>query len=136
MMEETLVIIKPDATERGLVGEIVSRFEEAGFEIVQMRCEPASDELFREIYAEHRDKPHFEKLIAAVTAGLVCFLRLRRDDAVRQARALVGPTDPREAPPGTIRADLALDFRRNSVHASDSEEAARRELKLVFGDEA
>lgn len=134
MMQETLAIIKPDATARGLTGEIVSRFERAGFEIVQMRCEQADEGLFRELYAEHSHKPHFEQLIAAVTSGLVCFLRLRREDAIQQARVLVGPTDPEDAPAGTIRGDLALDFRHNSVHASDSERSARRELTLVFGD--
>ena len=135
-MQETLAIIKPDATARGLTGEIIARFERAGFEVVQMRCEPASEELFRRLYAEHAHKPHFDMMIAAVTAGEVCFLRLRREDAVAQARRLVGPTDPADAAPGTLRGDYGIDFRHNSVHTADSEEAAERELRLVFGDAA
>ena len=133
-MQETLVIIKPDATSRGLIGEIVSRFERSGFEVVEMRCERHSEELFRRLYAEHAHKPHFEQMIAAVTDGVACFLRLRREDAVAQARQLVGPTDPADAPPGTLRGDLGVDFRHNSVHAADSQQAAERELRLVFGD--
>ncbi len=133
MMQETLVVIKPDATARGLMGEIISRFERSGLQIVQMRAEPPDEALFRQLYAEHAHQPHFEQLIAAVTSGLVCFLRLRGEDAVQRARALVGPTDPAVAPKGTIRGDLGVDFRHNSVHASDSEKSAQRELALVFG---
>ena len=131
-MQETLVIIKPDATARGLTGEIIARFEDAGFEVVERRSERPPEELFLELYAEHRDKPHFPKLIAYMMSGEVCFLRRRREDAIEQARALEGPTDPDDASAGTIRGDLGIDFRRNSVHASDSPETARRELDLVF----
>jgi len=131
-MQETLIIIKPDATARGLAGEIIARLEAAGFEVVERRRDRPPEELFRQLYAEHSDKPHFPKLMAYMMSGEVCFLRVRREDAIEQARLLEGPTDPKDAPAGTIRGDLGIDFRRNSVHASDSLETARRELDLVF----
>lgn len=132
-MEHTLIIIKPDAVERGLVGEIIGRFEAAGFEIVRMRMDRLSEEEARRFYDEHVGKPHFPRLIAYITSGPACFLQMRRDGAISRARTLVGCTDPAEAAPGTIRGDLAIDLPRNSVHASDCPEAAARETAIIFG---
>ena len=131
-MQETLIIIKPDATARGLAGEIIARLEGAGFEVVERRRERPPEELFRQLYAEPPIKPQSKLMTAYMMSGEVCFLRVRREDAIEQARLLEGPTDPEDAPAGTIRGDLGIDFRPNSVHASDSPDTARRELDLVF----
>lgn len=133
-MEETLIIVKPDATGRGLLGKIVARFEEDGFEIVQMCYEVPARELMAEFYAEHERKEFYEGLLGFMTSGPVCFLRLRREDAIARARELAGPTDSAQAPPGTIRGDFGLDVRKNSVHASDSANSAQREIALIFPD--
>lgn len=132
-MEETFVIVKPDAVERGLVGEIISRFEAAGFEIVRMRFEEPDPEFFRRFYVEHQGRPHFPRLIEYMTSGPSCFVEFRRENAVERARMLVGSTDPADAMPGTIRGDMGLDLPRNSVHAADCQDAAVREIGLVFG---
>lgn len=134
-MEDTLMIVKPDAVRRGLVGEILARFEAAGFEIVRVRMQEPDEELMRRFYAEHEGKPHFPRLIDYMVSGPSCFAQLRRNGAIERARKLVGATDPADAAPGTIRGDLGLDLPRNSVHASDSERAATREIELVFGAE-
>lgn len=133
-MEDTLIIIKPDAVERGLVGEILSRFEAVGFAIVKMSCAEPDEGLFRRFYAEHSEKPHFPRLVAYMCSGPSCFIQLRRDDAIERARMLVGTTDPACAAPGTIRGDIGLALPRNSVHASDCQDAATREIALIFGD--
>ncbi len=134
MIEETLVIVKPDATARGLTDEILARFEAAGFEVVQQRRERPTEEFFHQLYAEHSAKPHFPALLAYMMSGEACFVRLRREDAIEEARCLVGPTDPDDAPEGTIRGDIGIDFRRNSVHAADCAASAKRELALAFPD--
>lgn len=133
-MEDTLMIVKPDAVARGLAGQIISRFEDAGFEVVSMRMQEPDPELMRRFYAEHEGKPHFPRLIEYMVSGPMCFVRLRREEAVRRARMLVGATDPADAAPGTIRGDLGIDLPRNSVHASDCGNAAQREIALVFGE--
>ena len=133
-MEETLIIVKPDAVERGLVGEIISRFEAAGFEIVRMRFEKLPDEVVHRFYGEHEGKPYFPRLVEYMISGPSCFAQLRRGDAIERARALVGATDPASAAPGTIRGDLGLELPRNSAHASDCTRAAEREIGIVFAD--
>ena len=135
-MERTLIIVKPDAVERGLVGEIIARFEAAGFAIVRMRFLVPPEELVRQFYAEHAQKWHFPRLIAYMTSGPCCYVELERENAIERARRLTGATDPEEAAPGTIRGDLGIDLPRNSVHASDCLAAARREIALVFGADA
>lgn len=131
-MEDTLIIIKPDAVERGLVGEIISRFEAAGFEIKRMDFRRPGENLIQRFYQEHRDKPHFGRLVKYMTSGASCFVWLRREGAIERARELVGDTDPACAAAGTIRGDLGLDLPRNSVHASDCREAAATEIALIF----
>jgi len=131
-MEQTLVIIKPDAVERGLVGEIISRFEAVGFEIANMRMVHPDEDLLRRFYAEHTQKPYFARLIGYMCSGPSCFVLFRGDGAVERARMLVGATDPACAAPGTIRGDMGMNLPRNSVHASDCEDAAARERQLMF----
>ena len=134
-MEDTLVIIKPDAVRRGLVGEILARFEAVDFEIVRVRMQEPDEDLMRRFYAEHEGKPHFPRLMDYMVSGPSCFAQLRRNGGIERARKLVGATDPADAAPGTIRGDFGLDLPRNSVHASDSQRAAAREIKLIFGVE-
>jgi len=130
--ERTLVIVKPDATARGLTGQIIARFEAAGFALVALRYQRLAEEAVREFYAEHRGKEFYEPLVAFMTSGPVALVGLERDGAIERARQLCGKTNPLEAAPGTIRADYWLDGRRNTVHASDSPASAQRELALVL----
>lgn len=126
------MIIKPDAVQRGLVGEIISRFEAVGLRIARMSFTAPSRELISALYAEHRQAPHFERHIDYMTSGPSCFIEIHGAGALRRARTLVGATDPAGAAPGTIRGDFGIDLPRNSVHSSDSPEAAEREITLVF----
>jgi len=132
-VESTLLIVKPDGVRRGLVGEIVRRAEAKGLRIVEMRLTTIDEELAREHYGEHRDKPFFGELVEFITSGPVVVARLEGENAIEVWRALMGPTDPKGAPPGTIRGDLGLVITENVVHGSDSPESAERELKLFFG---
>ncbi len=131
-VERTLIIVKPDGFERGIVGQVISRFEAAGFAVVGLRCVQLEDGLAREFYQEHAAKDFFESLIAYMTSGPVALLGFQRNDAILRARQLVGKTDPLEAAPGSIRADLGLDGQRNTVHASDSPSSSARELGLLM----
>ena len=133
-IERTLIIVKPDGVQRGLIGEVISRFEAAGFAVVGLRCESLTADAASEFYAEHREKDFYEPLVAYMTSGPVALVALEREGAIARARQLVGATNPMQAAPGTIRADLGLDGRRNTVHASDSPESAQRELGLVLPD--
>jgi nucleoside-diphosphate kinase len=131
-LERTLIIVKPDGTSRGLVGEVISRFERAGFALAALRFARLAEATVREFYVEHECKPFYEPLVAFMTSGPVALLGLEREGAIERARQLCGKTNPLEAAPGSIRADLGLDGRRNTVHASDSVASARRELSLVL----
>jgi len=130
--ERTLVIVKPDGVRRGLVGQIISRFETAGFSLVALRFSTLSEGAAREFYAEHEGRIFYEPLIAFMTSGPVALIGLERDQAIERARQLCGKTNPLEAAPGTIRGDYGLDGRHNTVHASDSPASAQRELALVL----
>ncbi len=134
MSERTFVMIKPDAVSRGLVGEIISRFEKKGFKIKALKMFKFTREMAEEFYAEHRGKHFFNKLIDFITSGPVVALVLEGPNAVETVRIMIGPTDGRKAPPGTIRGDYALDITANAIHASDSLEKAIREIKIVFKD--
>jgi len=131
--EETLVIVKPDAVRRGLVGEILSRLERKGLRIEEMRMIRIDRDLADRHYEEHRDKPFFAELTDFITSGDVVVARVSGEQAVGVVRALMGPTDPAEAPQGTIRGDYGLVITENLVHGSDSPESAKRELDLFFG---
>jgi nucleoside-diphosphate kinase len=132
-MEETLVIVKPDAVRRGLIGEVVGRIEQKGLRIEELRMLRIDRDLAERHYDEHRDKPFFGELVGFITSSPVVVARVSGERAVSVVRTLMGPTDPAEAPPGTIRGDYGLIITENLVHGSDSPESAKRELDLFFG---
>lgn len=131
-MERTFVMVKPDAFQRGLVGEIISRIEDRGLKITAMRLLTPSMEQGREHYSEHRDKEFYDELVEFITSGPTVPMVVEGEDAVSVVRSMVGVTDPKEAAPGTIRGDYALDIGRNCVHAADSVESAEREIGIYF----
>ncbi len=131
--ETTLVIVKPDAVRRGLIGEILGRIERKGLRIEAMRQMHIDRDLAERQYDEHRDKAFFGELVEFITSGEVVVARVAGDQAVSVVRTLMGPTDPAQAPPGTIRGDYGVVITENLVHGSDSPESAKRELDLFFG---
>jgi nucleoside-diphosphate kinase len=131
-MERTFVMIKPDGVQRGLIGEIISRFENKGLRIVAIKMLKMSNELASQHYAEHKEKPFFKSLLEYITSDPVVAMVLEGRNAVKIARTLVGATNPTEALPGTIRGDYGIDVGRNLVHASDSLSSAKREIPLFF----
>ena len=132
MSERTLVLIKPDAVRRGLVGEVLARFERKGLEIVAMDQRRIDVELADRHYAEHVEKPWYPPLREFITSGPLVAMVLEGDEAVAVVRGLNGATDGRVAAPGTIRGDLSLSNRENLVHASDSPESATTEIETFF----
>ncbi|MBL7184248.1 MAG: nucleoside-diphosphate kinase [Anaerolineae bacterium] len=133
-MERTLVIIKPDGVQRGLAGDIISRFERRGLRIAAMKLMQISLELAQQLYAVHKGKPFYEPLIQYITSSPVVVMVLEGRDAIEIVRRTMGATNPAQAAPGTIRADLALETGRNLVHGSDSPETAAYEIPLFFDD--
>ncbi len=131
-MEKTLIIVKPDAVERGLSGQIIARFEAKGLFVAGMKLMRVTKALAERHYAEHKGKPFFGALVQFITSGPVVVMALTGNDAIRVCRALIGSTNCAEAAPGTIRGDLGMSKQRNMVHASDSPAAAKRELALFF----
>jgi nucleoside-diphosphate kinase len=131
--ERTLVILKPDAVQRGLVGEILARFEKRGLKIAALKLEVISRETAERHYGEHEGKPFFAGLVDYITSAPSVLLILEGPDAVAITRATNGDTKPAKAAPGTIRADFGLTIGRNLVHASDSVESAAREVESFFG---
>ena len=132
-MERTLVLVKPDGVQRGLVGEVISRLERRGLKLVGMKLMQVDDALARQHYGEHVDRPFFAGLVAFITSSPVVAMAWEAENAVEAVRNTMGQTNPTTSPPGTIRGDLALDIGRNLVHGSDSPESAERELGLFFG---
>ena len=132
MAQRTLVLIKPDAVRRGLVGEVLSRFEAKGLSIVALEQRHIDGEQADAHYAEHVERDFYPPLRAFVTSGPLVALVLEGDEAIEVVRALNGATDGRKAAPGTIRGDLSLSNRENLVHGSDGEESAAREIALWF----
>ena len=133
-MERTLVLLKPDALQRALVGEIVSRLERKGLRFVAMRLMRVSEELAHRHYGEHEGKPFFEDLVSFITSGPVLAMIVEGENAVALVRGLMGATNPAEASPGTIRGDLGIAIGMNLIHGSDSLESAARETALFFGE--
>jgi nucleoside-diphosphate kinase len=133
-MERTLVLVKPDGVRRGLVGEVIGRIERKGLELVAGRFFTIDAELAGKHYAEHTEKPFFGELVEFITGGPVMALAVEGPDAVKAVRTLMGPTNPLDAPPGTIRGDYGLEITFNIVHGSDSPESGIRETKLFFPD--
>jgi len=132
-VQSTLLIVKPDAVRRGLIGEILSRVERKGLRIDDLRMMTVSRELAERHYAEHREKPFFGDLVDFITGGPVVVARLSGREAIAVLRAMMGSTDPATSPLGTIRGDLGLEITENLVHGSDSPASAERELALFFG---
>jgi nucleoside-diphosphate kinase len=128
----TLILIKPDAFERGLTGETIRRFERKGLEIVAMKLLTADEATANEHYAEHTDKPFFGELVSFITGGPLVAMVLEGVEAVRAARQLIGATDPIEAAPGSIRGDFGTEVTFNLVHGSDSDASAEREIGIWF----
>jgi len=132
LAERTFVLLKPDAVQRALVGEIVGRFEARGLKLVAMKMLRVPRSLGETYYAEHKGKPFFDPLMSYITAGPVVAMILEGDGAVAAVRRMMGKTNSAEAEPGTIRGDLALTIGRNMIHGSDSLESAKREIALFF----
>ena len=132
--ERTLVLIKPDAVQRGLAGEILSRFERRGLDIRAAKLLRVDRELAERHYAEHIEKPFFGELVDFITLAPTLALVLEGESAISVVRSTMGSTNPADSPPGTIRGDLALAMPDNLVHGSDSPESAQREIALWFGD--
>ena len=133
-MEQTLMLIKPDAIERNLIGKIISRVENAGLKILDMKMVFFSREMTERFYGEHKGEEFYNRLINYMGDKQVVALKLEGLDAIKKLRKLVGATDPKKAEKNTIRADFGAGTPQNSVHASDSSEAAEREIKFFFGD--
>ncbi len=134
-MERTLVIIKPDGVQRGLIGPIITRLEQRGLKIVGLKMMQITPELARKHYAIHEGKPFFDGLIRYITSSPVVVMVVEGKKAIEVVRATMGATNPVSATPGTIRADYALEIGRNLVHGSDGPETAQTEIALFFKPE-
>ncbi len=133
MIEQTYIMLKPDAVRNGHIGEIVSRFERAGFAIARMELAQVTAEQAAANYAEHKGKPFYDGLIEYITSGPVVKCIIEGPDAVVICRKLMGSTDPKEAAPGTVRGDFGLTMDENVIHGSDSAASAVREIGIFFG---
>ena len=131
-MERTLVLVKPDGVQRGLIGEVISRLERRGLKLVALKLMQVDATLARQHYAEHVQRPFFRGLVDFITSGPLVAMVWEADNAVKIVRQTLGETDPAKSPPGTIRGDLGLDIGRNLVHGSDGPESAEREISLFF----
>jgi len=132
-LEQTLLIIKPDAVNRDLIGEILKRVEKDGFRIEGLRMLEVSPEQGGRFYQVHKGKSFYQELVDYISSGRIVVVHLKREEAVEKLRELIGATDPKKANKGTIRADFGLDICHNSVHASDSNENAKIEIDFFFG---
>jgi len=133
-MEETLALIKPDAVERNIIGNILSLIEGDGFIIKKMKMMKMSSEVAKSFYSVHAEKPFYDKLVEYMTSGNIVALVLERDNAVSAYRKLIGATNPKEAEDNTIRKKYAIDQSYNSVHGSDSIENAKNEISIIFNE--
>ena len=133
--ERTFVAIKPDGVERGLVGEIVQRFERKGLKLVGLKMMTVTKAKAEEHYGEHKGKPFFDGLVSFITSGPLVAMCWEGKNAIVIARNVIGATNPKDATPGTIRGDLAVDIGRNVVHGSDGPDSAKREIGIFFAPE-
>jgi len=134
MMENTFVMLKPDAVSRRLIGKILSRFEEKGLQIIAVKLLQINEDLAKQHYKEHEEKPFFNDLVSYITSSPSFAMVIEGDDAISLIRKIVGATNPKEADFGTIRGDFAMDMGRNIIHASDSPNSAEREISLFFNE--
>ena len=135
MAEQTLVLVKPDGVQRGLVGEVITRLERRGLKLAGMKLMQVSDELARQHYGEHVDRPFFGGLVQFITSSPIVAMVWEANNAVEIVRNTMGQTNPVNSAAGTIRGDLGIDIGRNLVHGSDSPESAEREVNLFFRPE-
>ncbi|MCL6515570.1 nucleoside-diphosphate kinase [Alicyclobacillus sp.] len=133
--EKTFVMVKPDGVQRGLIGEVVARFERKGLKLVGAKLMAVSTELAEKHYAEHRERPFFKDLVTFITSSPVFAMVWEGENAIAIARSMMGKTNPAEAAPGTIRGDYGLSIGMNIIHGSDSPASAEREINLWFGDD-
>ena len=133
--QRTLILLKPDALQRGLIGRIIGRFEDVGLKLVACRVLQMDDEIASKHYAVHKEKPFYQSLKEYITSGPIMAMALEGDGAIELVRKILGPTDGRIAPPGTIRGDFGRDLTMNLAHASDSPESAEYEFGLYFSGE-
>lgn len=133
-VERSLILLKPDSVQRGLVGRLLGRFEDKGLKLIGLKLRQFPLETIRAHYAVHKERPFYDNLVSYMTSGPVVALALEGVDAIAVVRNLVGATNSREAAPGTIRGDFGMSFSNNLVHASDSPESAATELALFFAD--
>ncbi len=131
-MSRTLLIVKPDAAERNLIGHIISRLEKSRYKIVEMKMVRLTEEVTRKFYAVHEGQPFLDDLVAFMTSGPVVPMALEKDNAVEDLRILIGATNPETAACGTIRFEIGKNIEKNSVHASDSDENAAKEIAFFF----
>lgn len=134
-MEKTFLMVKPDGVQRGLIGEVVRRFENKGFQLIGCKLMQVSRELAEKHYAEHAQKPFFEELVSFITSGPVFAMVWQGDQIIAISRKMIGKTNALEAEPGTIRGDFAVHTGNNIIHGSDSPESAEREIALFFRPE-
>jgi nucleoside-diphosphate kinase len=128
-MERTFTMVKPDGVQKGMIGEIISRFEKKG---IMMQI---TKEMAEEHYAEHKEKPFFAELVSFITSGPVAAMVLEGENVISTVRTMMGATNPRDAAPGTIRGDFAMTMSKNIIHGSDSPASASREIKIFFSEE-
>ncbi|HIP15846.1 MAG TPA: nucleoside-diphosphate kinase [Methanothermococcus okinawensis] len=133
MKERTFVMLKPDTVRRKLIGRIIQRFEDKGLEIVEMKMLKIPKELAEKLYEEHKNKDFFKSLVDFITSGRVVVMVIEGENAISVVRKMIGKTNPLEAEMGTIRGDFGYSTPDNLVHASDSQESAKREMQLFFG---
>jgi nucleoside-diphosphate kinase len=133
-LDRTLILVKPDAFERGLTGEIIARFENKGLKIVALKHMTVTEDLAKRHYAEHEGKSFFAELVEFITSGPLVAMVLEGEQAVTAARQVIGATNPLEAAPGSIRGDYAIAVGQNMVHGADSPASAKREAELFFPD--
>jgi len=133
-VERTLIIVKPDGVQRGLIGQVIHRFERRGLRIAAMKFMQITKDLAQRHYAVHKGKPFYEPLVNYITSGPVVVMVLEGKNAIQIARRTMGATNPAEADPGTIRADLAVEIGRNLVHGSDGPETADFEISIFFDE--
>jgi len=131
-MERTFIALKPDAVQRGYIGEIITRFERKGFKLVGMKLMTVTPTMAEEHYGEHKSKPFFGGLVGFITSGPIVAMAWEGLNVVESARKMMGATNPKDAAPGTIRGDFSVDLGRNMIHGSDSVASAERELAIFF----
>jgi nucleoside-diphosphate kinase len=134
-MEKTFLMVKPDGVQRNLIGEIVGRFEKKGFQLVGAKLMLISDELAKQHYGEHKERPFFGELVDFITSGPVFAMVWEGENVIAAARQMMGATNPKDSQPGTIRGDFAVTVGKNIIHGSDSPGSAEREIALFFKDE-